>query len=203
MLRDPRHSNRIQESRVPAGGQPGTALGTVVSVWLERQIELRGFYNINLTSTALALALASRHPALAEVQAWLLPRALNSPLVAETGTWQSFHADCHEPSTHHLLITAEPKQRLLQHTGWHHVYICHLRRGFLAHYGGGALEMRCRRSVQQRVWRRVLLRSTGEGKAAGHRFRHQDALQGCHAARAVRGRPGACADICAAGRHAD
>ena len=38
-------------------------------VWTERQIELRGFYNINLTSTALALLLASRHPAIAEIQA--------------------------------------------------------------------------------------------------------------------------------------
>ena len=56
-----------------AGGQAGTALGTVMRVWLERQIELRGFYNINLTSTALALALASRHPALAEVQARPFP----------------------------------------------------------------------------------------------------------------------------------
>ena len=41
----------------------------VMRVWTERQIELRGFYNINLTSTALALLLASRHPALAEIQA--------------------------------------------------------------------------------------------------------------------------------------
>ena len=41
----------------------------VMRVWTERQIELRGFYDINLTSTALALLLASRHPALAEIQA--------------------------------------------------------------------------------------------------------------------------------------
>ena len=69
-----------------AGGQPGTALGTVMRVWVERQIELRGFYNINLTSTALALALASRHPALAEVQAWPSPRPLSGPLAAVTVT---------------------------------------------------------------------------------------------------------------------
>ena len=37
-------------------------------VWTERQIELRGAYNINLTSTALALILSSRHPALDEIQ---------------------------------------------------------------------------------------------------------------------------------------
>ena len=69
-------------SEALAGGQAGTALGTVMGVWLERQIELRGFYNINLTSTALALALASRHPALAEVQARLFPRPLTAPLAA-------------------------------------------------------------------------------------------------------------------------
>ena len=38
-------------------------------VWTERQIELRGAYCINLTSTALALVLASRNPALDEIQA--------------------------------------------------------------------------------------------------------------------------------------
>jgi hypothetical protein len=37
-------------------------------IWTERQIELRGFYEINLTSTALALLLASGHPALASVK---------------------------------------------------------------------------------------------------------------------------------------
>ena len=46
----------------------GSALGTVVRVWAERQIELRGVYEINLTSTALAALLASGHPALADVQ---------------------------------------------------------------------------------------------------------------------------------------
>ena len=40
-------------------------------VWTERQIELRGVYNINLTSTALALVLSARHPALDEIQARL------------------------------------------------------------------------------------------------------------------------------------
>jgi hypothetical protein len=39
-----------------------------VRVWAERQIELRGFYEINLTSTALAALLASGHPALAQIQ---------------------------------------------------------------------------------------------------------------------------------------
>lgn len=38
-------------------------------IWTERQIELRGVYEINLTSTALATLLASRHPALAEAKA--------------------------------------------------------------------------------------------------------------------------------------
>jgi hypothetical protein len=51
-----------------AGGASGSALAVVMHVWTERQIELRGLYNINLTSTALALLLASRHPALAEIQ---------------------------------------------------------------------------------------------------------------------------------------
>ena len=49
-----------------------TALGTVMRVWTERQIELRGVYNINLTGTALALVLSSKHPALDEIQARLL-----------------------------------------------------------------------------------------------------------------------------------
>lgn len=44
------------------------ALGTAMRVWTERQIELRGAYCINLTSTALALMLSSRHPALDEIQ---------------------------------------------------------------------------------------------------------------------------------------
>ena len=38
-------------------------------IWTERQIELRGVYEINLTSTALAALLASGHPALAEAKA--------------------------------------------------------------------------------------------------------------------------------------
>ena len=67
------------------------ALGTVMRVWLERQIELRGFYNINLTSTALALALASRHPALADVQARPFFRALSTFLAAVAGTQQICH----------------------------------------------------------------------------------------------------------------
>jgi hypothetical protein len=41
----------------------------VMRIWTERQIELRGVYEINLTSTALAALLASGHPALAEAQA--------------------------------------------------------------------------------------------------------------------------------------
>ncbi len=48
----------------------GNALGTVMRMWTERQIELRAAYNINLTSTALALILSSRHPALDEIQVW-------------------------------------------------------------------------------------------------------------------------------------
>ena len=40
-------------------------------VWTERQIELRGVYSINLTSTALALVLSARQPALDEIQARL------------------------------------------------------------------------------------------------------------------------------------
>ena len=154
-------------------------------VWLERQIELRGFYNINLTSTALALALASRHPALAEVQARSFPRALSIVLAAVAGTQQICHAGCDASRTHRHLDAAKPKGWLFQHMGWHHECVCHSRRSSLAHYEGGALEMCCRSSVQQKVWRRVLLRCTGEGEAAGYRLRHQDALQGCHAARAV------------------
>lgn len=52
-----------------AGGQAGNALEMVMRIWTERQIELRGVYEINLTSTALAALLASGHPALAEAQA--------------------------------------------------------------------------------------------------------------------------------------
>jgi len=52
-----------------AEGQAGSALETVMRIWTERQIELRGVYEINLTSTALATLLASRHPALAEAKA--------------------------------------------------------------------------------------------------------------------------------------
>lgn len=44
-----------------------------MGVWTERQPELRGFYQINLTATALALLLASGHPALSEIQASMGP----------------------------------------------------------------------------------------------------------------------------------
>ena len=54
---------------VSAGGQGGNALEMVMRIWTERQIELRGVYEINLTSTALAALLASGHPALAEAKA--------------------------------------------------------------------------------------------------------------------------------------
>jgi hypothetical protein len=37
-------------------------------IWTERQIELRGYYEINLTSTALALLLSSGHPALTSIK---------------------------------------------------------------------------------------------------------------------------------------
>lgn len=56
-----------------AGGAGGSALALVMGVWTERQPELRGFYQINLTATALALLLASGHPALSEIQASMGP----------------------------------------------------------------------------------------------------------------------------------
>ena len=77
-------------------------------VWLERQIELRGFYNINLTSTALALALASRHPALAEVQARPLFRPPSTSLAAVAGIKPISHGGCDESCTHQPLDTAKP-----------------------------------------------------------------------------------------------
>ena len=51
----------------------GNALETVMRIWTERQIELRGVYEINLTSTALAALLATGHPALAETKARFPP----------------------------------------------------------------------------------------------------------------------------------
>ncbi|KAK9839772.1 hypothetical protein WJX81_000471 [Elliptochloris bilobata] len=51
----------------PAPGG-GSALQPVMRVWTERQGELRGHYEINLTVTALLHLLATRHPALATVQ---------------------------------------------------------------------------------------------------------------------------------------
>ena len=66
----------------------GNALGTVMRMWTERQIELRAAYNINLTSTALALILSSRHPALDEIQVWCCALAVIScccPALARRG----------------------------------------------------------------------------------------------------------------------
>lgn len=51
------------------GGEAGNALETVMRIWTERQIELRGVYEINLTSTALAALLATGHNALAVTKA--------------------------------------------------------------------------------------------------------------------------------------
>ena len=61
----------VHDPRRSAAEGDRTALGTVMRVWTERQIELRGIYSINLTGTALALILSSRHPALDEIQARL------------------------------------------------------------------------------------------------------------------------------------
>ncbi|BDA48104.1 Importin-9 [Coccomyxa sp. Obi] len=55
-------------SQPAPGGEAGNALKTVLRIWMERQIELRGVYEINLTSTALAALLATGHPALAETK---------------------------------------------------------------------------------------------------------------------------------------
>jgi len=57
----------------PAGG--GSALEAVLRVWMERQGELRGHFEIKLAATALLRLLATRHPALSRVQARTPPRA--------------------------------------------------------------------------------------------------------------------------------
>lgn len=50
-----------------AGGQ-GNALQLVLGLWTERFIEFQGAYHIKLSVSALALLLATRHPALAAAQ---------------------------------------------------------------------------------------------------------------------------------------
>ena len=51
-----------------AGGQ-GSALQLVLGLWTERFLEFQGAYHIKLSVSALALLLATRHPALAAAQA--------------------------------------------------------------------------------------------------------------------------------------
>ena len=50
-----------------AGGQ-GSALQLVLGLWTERFLEFQGAYHIKLSVSALALLLATRHPALAAAQ---------------------------------------------------------------------------------------------------------------------------------------
>jgi hypothetical protein len=48
-----------------------------MSLWFERQIEIRGLLNIKLSFTAMAVLLSSQHPALQTIQASCPPFLLH------------------------------------------------------------------------------------------------------------------------------
>ncbi len=57
---------------LPAGGQ-GSALEAVMGVWVERQVEIHGRYQINLSTTALAAVLCADCPALDQILVSCIP----------------------------------------------------------------------------------------------------------------------------------
>ncbi|KAK9806782.1 hypothetical protein WJX72_002643 [[Myrmecia] bisecta] len=55
-------------SSLPSPGPQSNALELVLQVWTERHVEIKGVYEINLSTTALALVLVTGHPALSQMQ---------------------------------------------------------------------------------------------------------------------------------------